>query len=105
MQSGTPEEIYSSPKNPFVANFIGMTNFIEGKVAGQRTVNIKNIKLGIDCHGFSKGDKVKLAARPENIQIIKRKIKRVYLLVKLSISNSSELFYVYILKLPSCQTN
>ena len=32
--------------------------------------------MGIDCHGFSKGDKVKLAARPENIQIIKKKNKK-----------------------------
>ncbi len=29
MQIGTPEEIYRKPANPFVANFIGVSNFIE----------------------------------------------------------------------------
>lgn len=29
MQSGTPEEIYEKPKNPFVADFIGSINFID----------------------------------------------------------------------------
>lgn len=31
MQDGTPEEIYQYPANPFVADFIGSINFIEGK--------------------------------------------------------------------------
>ena len=31
-QSGKPEEVYRSPKNRSVAEFLGMTNFIEGKV-------------------------------------------------------------------------
>lgn len=29
MQSGTPEEIYEKPENPFVADFIGSVNFID----------------------------------------------------------------------------
>ncbi len=29
MQIGTPEEIYRKPANPFVANFIGVSNFID----------------------------------------------------------------------------
>ncbi len=33
MQIGTPEEIYRKPANPFVANFIGVSNFIECTVA------------------------------------------------------------------------
>ena len=32
MQIGTPEEIYRKPANPFVANFIGVSNFIECEV-------------------------------------------------------------------------
>ena len=31
-QVGTPEEIYSKPANPFVADFIGQANFIKGSV-------------------------------------------------------------------------
>ena len=31
-QVGTPQEIYSRPKNVFVANFVGKVDFIKGKV-------------------------------------------------------------------------
>ena len=31
MQSGTPEEIYEHPENPFVADFIGSINFIDAE--------------------------------------------------------------------------
>ena len=34
MQVGTPEEIYKRPENPFVAGFIGISNFIECRVEG-----------------------------------------------------------------------
>lgn len=32
MQVGTPDELYRSPQNRFVADFIGETNFLKGKV-------------------------------------------------------------------------
>ena len=32
VQSGSPKEIYSNPKNKFVAGFIAVTSFIDGKV-------------------------------------------------------------------------
>lgn len=32
MQSGTPEQIYEKPENPFVADFIGSINFIDAEV-------------------------------------------------------------------------
>ncbi len=35
MQIGKPEEIYRKPANPFVANFIGVSNFIDCTVDGQ----------------------------------------------------------------------
>jgi len=33
-QIGTPEEIYERPRSKFVADFIGLSNFIEGVVSG-----------------------------------------------------------------------
>src|SRR3954470_4762976 len=33
-QLGTPEEIYDRPSDPFVADFIGSSNFLRGRVAG-----------------------------------------------------------------------
>ncbi|WP_033543154.1 ABC transporter ATP-binding protein [Planococcus sp. CAU13] len=42
VQSGSPEEIYYSPANPFVANFIGKTNWIEDE---QKMIRPENIHL------------------------------------------------------------
>lgn len=55
MQSGTPEEIYESPKNPFVADFIGSINFIDEK---------KSKAYGLSQSG-------RTAIRPEKIVIKK----------------------------------
>lgn len=45
-QIGKPEEIYENPANKFVANFIGLTNFIPCKVSEDRKYLI--LKNGID---------------------------------------------------------
>jgi spermidine/putrescine transport system ATP-binding protein len=34
LQLGTPEEIYERPRDRFVADFIGQTNFLEGRIVG-----------------------------------------------------------------------
>ncbi len=34
MQIGTPNEIYAKPQNPFVAGFIGVSNFLDCQVSG-----------------------------------------------------------------------
>src|SRR3546814_9919022 len=33
-QSGSPEEIYEQPESRFVAEFIGLSNFVEARVLG-----------------------------------------------------------------------
>jgi len=45
MQSGTPEDIYANSSNPFVANFIGMTNFIEGQVLNKDSIKVDNQQI------------------------------------------------------------
>lgn len=40
-QMGTPLELYRSPANTFVANFIGATNFLEGTIQSRSGVNTK----------------------------------------------------------------
>ncbi len=78
MQSGTPEEIYSNPENPFVANFIGMTNLIEAKVSKHDEVVANDVHIKTNCREFSKGEKVWLAARPESIQFTTKKNKNTF---------------------------
>ncbi len=74
-QIGTPFEIYSNPQTPFVANFIGTTNPIEGRVLkkedGIAVVEIGeglSIKSQID-NKISQGQDVILFVRPEDIGI------------------------------------
>ena len=78
MQCGTPEDIYANSSNPFVANFIGMTNFIEGKVLNEKVIKIDDKQIDFIGHGFAKGTKVLVAARPECIQLSKKITKNIF---------------------------
>lgn len=78
LQVGTPFEIYESPANSFVADFIGETNFIEGKVVEVEgeyaTINSENygeLKFYID-KPIEKGNYVKITIRPEKIRATKQ---------------------------------
>lgn len=75
LQVGTPAEIYESPVNSFIADFIGETNFLEGKV-----ISKKDNFGTADCEGLGEvvfdmdkpveiGQTVKLTVRPEKIRI------------------------------------
>lgn len=77
LQVGTPFEIYEAPVNSFVADFIGETNFLDGKVietfdkyAEVMVDGLGNIKIEMD-KPVKKGDYVKTTIRPEKIKITK----------------------------------
>ena len=66
MQIGTPGEIYAKPQNPFVAGFIGVSNFLDCDVNGE-DVCIQgelNIKIPVKKDYVGKG---KISARPEQL--------------------------------------
>ena len=75
LQIGTPNEIYEMPVNEFVADFIGETNFIEGKVieVHDKYGYAENSFLGKFKIELDKpvkiGDNVKLTLRPEKIKV------------------------------------
>ncbi len=69
-QVGTPNELYMSPQNVFVANFIGESNFLEGYVLEKDTketfIEIRGgIKVQAVNGAAQKGERVVLAVRPE----------------------------------------
>jgi len=66
-QVGTPEEIYSSPSSPFVADFIGVMNFFQGEVTTSGKVLIGEKILDCETANISVGTKVKVTVRPEDI--------------------------------------
>ena len=69
LQVGTPENIYESPVNRFVAEFIGETNFIDGTVADDGRIRIGQGELVYARCEAPAGTDVTLTLRPEKVQI------------------------------------
>jgi putative spermidine/putrescine transport system ATP-binding protein len=67
-QVGSPQDVYEKPATRFVAEFIGLSNFIAGKVEkGQfRTRGGALLKYG---NGKANGDGENLVVRPEKVEI------------------------------------
>ena len=70
IQSGSPREIYEHANSPFIADFIGITNFIEAETTASDQVRIGDTMLRRDASGFASGSSVKLAVRPEYIRTV-----------------------------------
>ncbi len=78
LQVATPFEIYESPSDMFVAEFIGASNNLEGKVtevleskARITTPNMGEIIVDLD-KPLKEGDFIKVTLRPEKIHISKK---------------------------------
>lgn len=75
-QTGSPDEIYESPNNRFVANFIGETNFIEGTVESvedNRTLFRCENGYLIACapsNASFQDKRCTLSIRPEKIRLV-----------------------------------
>ncbi len=75
LQIGAPQEIYEAPTSRFVADFIGETNFLEGRVeyTGSRPVICLNNGVRIDSgwieEGLGHGDPALLSIRPEKMYV------------------------------------
>ena len=66
-QIGTPADIYNEPVNCFVADFIGESNILNGRMLRDRRVSF--IKHEFDCvdEGFGEDVPVDVVVRPEDI--------------------------------------
>lgn len=84
-QIGNAESIYNRPKSRFVADFIGVANFLDGEVIEKRSrgskyglVKISNVRnsyhiRSIISEDFNDGEKVVIFFRPEKTEV--RKVK------------------------------
>jgi spermidine/putrescine transport system ATP-binding protein len=76
-QVGTPTEIYESPRTAFVADFIGVSNFLNGRVEAIQdgkplVVTAKGLKLWLSPTPdgeVRQGDHLHLALRPEKVHL------------------------------------
>jgi len=76
-QVGTPDEIYESPRSRFVADFIGLSDFLEGRVVavhperGTAVIQVDGLKITIPATSqMSPGRSVLLFIRPNNVELL-----------------------------------
>ncbi|MCB1447564.1 MAG: ABC transporter ATP-binding protein [Rhizobiaceae bacterium] len=70
LQAGTPEEIYEAPGDRFVANFIGVMNFLDGEIDGGGAFAVDGSRHPVAMrHGPGKAV---LAVRPEHASVTAR---------------------------------
>ena len=73
VQVDSPRTLYDQPKNSFIADFLGTVSFLEGTVearsGGQLQVLGPVPVTAVDPGGFAVGDPVRMAIRPEKINL------------------------------------
>ena len=70
-QIGTPEDIYNEPQNAFVADFIGDSNILDGRMIRDKLVEILDVKFDCVDTGFGENKPVDVVIRPEDVELVK----------------------------------
>ena len=68
-QIGTPTDIYNEPQNAFVADFIGESNILNGKMIKDKLVEFAGHEFECVDEGFGENVAVDVVVRPEDIYI------------------------------------
>ena len=69
IQVGTPTEIYTRANSPFIADFIGIMNFIPAIIGGNNKAHCNSVDINCNTQDFQNNQSVRLAIRPEDIQL------------------------------------
>jgi spermidine/putrescine transport system ATP-binding protein len=75
-QAGTAVELYEHPRTAFVANFLGVSNMVDGKVLERgtemATVETRDGTIRVPCSLMSEapGDAVRVGVRPEKVELV-----------------------------------
>jgi spermidine/putrescine transport system ATP-binding protein len=68
-QSGTPKDIYDEPVNRFVADFIGESNILPGRMVQDFLVEFAGKRFECVDRGFQPDERVEVVIRPEDLEI------------------------------------
>ena len=71
-QIGTPTDIYNEPQNSFVADFIGESNILNGKMIKDKVVEFIDHQFDCVDEGFGENIDVDVVVRPEDIYIMNK---------------------------------
>ncbi len=69
-QQGNPKFIYDEPKNTFVADFIGESNILEGRMLSDGLVHFMGRDVKCVDKGFEKDAPIHVIIRPEDIWLL-----------------------------------
>ena len=75
VQVGPPEDVYTRPHTPFVASFVGKTNFLDGTVLAvtdrECTIDMggRHVVRAIPPTTMTVGQRVRVALRPEHLVV------------------------------------
>jgi len=71
-QIGPPMEIYRNPVNRFVADFIGTSNMIDGKMTREGSILVHDVPFNASRGGDNRsdGDAVTILIRPEELHVL-----------------------------------
>ena len=69
-QVGSPQDIYNEPQNAFVADFIGESNIVDGKMLRDYYVEFSGQKFDCLDKGFNENELVDVVVRPEDVDIV-----------------------------------
>jgi ABC-type Fe3+/spermidine/putrescine transport system ATPase subunit len=68
---GTPLEVYQLPRKAFVADFVGVMNFLHGVVASATHVQMGSVTIPVaNLEETTPGASVQIAIRPEDIEVM-----------------------------------
>ncbi len=79
VQIGSPRDIYERPRNKFVADFVGLTNFLDATIDGKAGEASFHVKSSIGAlsvtsfNDFATGDNVLVSVRPEDIELTEQR--------------------------------
>ena len=84
MQMGSPVEIYERPRNRFVAEFIGESNFLEGQIkslsGSEASVFVPALNAEVvgtpTSEGLVNGEQVFISIRPEKIHLTEHPLRQ-----------------------------
>ena len=71
-QIGTPTDIYNEPQNAFVADFIGESNILNGRMIKDKLVEFAGHEFECVDSGFGENVEVDVVVRPEDIYIMNK---------------------------------
>lgn len=78
LQTGSPKYVFNHPATPFVADFMGFANFVDGKITksenGKLTLEtstgVSVSSIDTESHDLCVGEQATFTIRPENISVL-----------------------------------